>query len=252
MKTNIRTFYSYAHLYEKYLFTYLFTLKKPEEILIEARTAKGWTQTELGANVGLGLRAIQKLEDGEFPKFKTESIEAIDRVLNINLYALIYEKGMHKDSSESEIVIRKPLKPSKKEKEKVQFYDIDLLAGNSPIQFYDDNNMVEIAYEMDIPEFAGCVAFRAYSDSMEPLIKSGSILFGTKIDDWQDHLEYGQIYGVICNNGRRYLKYVRRHENEKTTFILRSENNEMYDDFDIPKKSIKSLWLINGWLNRRT
>ncbi len=32
---------------------------------------------------------------------------------------------------------------------------------------------------MDIPEFAGCTAFRTYNNSMERLIKSGDILFGT-------------------------------------------------------------------------
>ena len=140
----------------------------------------------------------------------------------------------------------------KKNKHPVRFYDVDFLAGTSLIEFYDDSNMIEVAYEMDIPEFAGCTAFRAYSDSMEPLIKSGSILFGTKIDDWISHLEYGQIYGIVCNDGRRYLKYIRRHSDVKTTFLLRSENSEMYDEFELPKTAIKNLWLINGWLNRRT
>jgi len=132
----------------------------------------------------------------------------------------------------------------------VPFYDIDFSAGPGIATM--DITQVQPDYYMDVPEFSGCTAFRAYSDSMEKLIKSGSILFGTKVDEWNVHLEYGQIYGIICNDGRRYLKYIRRHlENHKEWFLLKSEN-ESYDDFDLPKKAIRSVWLIHGWLNKRT
>jgi phage repressor protein C with HTH and peptisase S24 domain len=86
---------------------------------------------------------------------------------------------------------------------------------------------------------------------MEPAIKSGSILFGTRVEDWQSHLEYGQIYGIVCTDKRKYLKYIRKDkENPKANFLLRSENQE-YDDFELPKTKIKSIWLIHGWINKR-
>lgn len=75
----------------------------------------------------------------------------------------------------------------------VPYYEVDFYAGNSS-ELLD--NAITPAYYMDIPEFKGCTAFRAYSDSMENLIHSGNILFGKKIDDWRSHLEYGQIYGI--------------------------------------------------------
>lgn len=131
----------------------------------------------------------------------------------------------------------------------VKFYDTDFAAGD--IEFYDDTNSITPAYEMDIPEFAGCTAFRTYGDSMEPAIKSGSILFGTMVVDWESHLEYGQIYGIVCSDKRKYLKYIRKDkDNPKTNFLLRSENKE-YDDFELPKNKIKSIWLIHGWINKR-
>lgn len=131
----------------------------------------------------------------------------------------------------------------------VPFYDVDFIAGD--LETFD-NQSVTPEYYMDIPEFKGCVAFRAYSNSMEEKIVSGSILFGTKIDNWLEHLEYGQIYGIIANDGRRYLKYIRKFiENPSKYFTLKSENKD-YDDFEIPKKEIRSIWLINGWLNRTT
>lgn len=132
----------------------------------------------------------------------------------------------------------------------VKFYDTDFSAGD--IQFFEDNNTINPAYEMDIPEFAGCTAFRSYGDSMEPMIKSGSILFGTLVNDWQSHLEYGQIYGIVCNDKRKYLKYIRKDKDRHVShYLLRSENKE-YDDFDLPKEKIKAIWLIHGWINKRT
>ncbi len=131
----------------------------------------------------------------------------------------------------------------------IPFYNVDFAAGGDVMMF--DDGSVTPAYYMDIPEFYGCTAFRAYSDSMEKLIKSGNILFGTKEVSWLEHLEYGQIYGIICTDGRRYLKYIRRAENHKEYLLLRSENKD-YDDFEIPKNLIRSIWLIHGWLNRRT
>lgn len=130
----------------------------------------------------------------------------------------------------------------------IPFYNADFIAGNAEL-FYEDATIYP-EYYIDVPDFSGCIAFRAFSDSMENIIRSGNILFGTKIDDWQSHLEYGQIYGITCTDGRRYLKYIRRCDaNPLTHFLLKSENKH-YDDFEIPKDKIKNIWLIEGWLNK--
>ena len=134
--------------------------------------------------------------------------------------------------------------------ELIRFYDTDFAAGD--IQFYDDLNQVAPAYTMDVPEFSGCTAFRTYGDSMDKLIRSGSILFGTKVEDWQSHLEFGQIYGIICTDNRKYLKYIRRAKSKDETHFLMKSENENYDDFYLPKEKIKHLWLIHGWINKRT
>lgn len=143
----------------------------------------------------------------------------------------------------------KLLKKINNNTELVPYYDIDFAAGNDIIM--QDDASAHPAYYMDIPEFSGCTAFRAYSDSMEKLIMSGSILFGTKITTWMEHLEFGQIYSIICNDGRRYIKYIRKAEKDNQSFLLRSENKD-YDDFHLPKSIIRSIWLIHGWLHKRT
>jgi len=133
----------------------------------------------------------------------------------------------------------------------IKFYDVDFAAGD--IEFYEDINTIQPAYTMDIPEFNGCTAFRTYNNSMEKLISSGDILFATNEEDWKDSLEYGQIYGIVCKNGRKYLKYIRKapEGKENTHFLLKSENSVEYDDFTLAKDKIKSLWLIHGWLKKK-
>lgn len=144
----------------------------------------------------------------------------------------------------------KTLRKTHETAELIPFYDIDFVAGHS-IEFIDDSN-IEPEYYMDIPQFRGCKAFRSYSDSMNPTIKSGMVLFGNRLEEWHIHLEYGQIYGIVMSDKRRYLKYIKKHsENHKEYFSLVSENKD-YDEFEIPKKKIKSIWLIEGWLNKNT
>lgn len=130
----------------------------------------------------------------------------------------------------------------------VPYYGVDFTAGNAVATF--DDQTAEPEYYMDVPDFRGCKAFRAYSDSMEPAIKSGSILFGTKLVDIR-LAEFGQVYGVILNDGRRMLKYLRRHPADPSNLFMLSSENKVYDDMDIPKEAVKSLWLIHGHLSKR-
>lgn len=189
---------------------------------------------------------------GTVSSYLNGNIKASEKFLD--KFANFYNIGIDllRDSSESSSleITKFTNKQSNKKDKLVPFYDIDFAAGNSLTMV--DNTQVAPDYYMDVPEFSGCTAFRAYSDSMEKLIKSGSILFGTKVEEWQIHLEYGQIYGIICTDGRRYLKYIKKHPEQSKEFFLLKSENDFYDDFDIPKKSVRSIWLIHGWLNKRT
>lgn len=178
----------------------------------------------------------------------SEFISKFNNVLGVDFWSVLnnstYDSDFILNKSDR---ISKVSKNVRKSNALIPFYNADFMAGNAEM-FYDDNTIYP-EYYMDIPEFYGCTAFRAYSDSMENKIKSGAILFGIKLDDWRSHLEYGQIYGITCTDGRRYLKYIRRDKENKDNFLLRSENDH-YDDFELPKDKIKNIWLIEGWVNK--
>lgn len=138
--------------------------------------------------------------------------------------------------------------PTRTQKHLVPYYDVDIIAGTR--ELYDDNPNNIPAYYMDVPEFSGCKAFRVYADSMQPLIDAGSIMFCKPVPNWQDFIEYGQIYAVEVNDNRRFIKYIRRAGN-KSHLLMRSHNPE-YDDFEVPISQIKNIWLIEGWMRKKT
>lgn len=62
------------------------------EIIKKARKESGNTQQDMADKLGLTLRNYQRIEDGAFPKYKTETIEQIDQILGISVYDIIYDK----------------------------------------------------------------------------------------------------------------------------------------------------------------
>lgn len=190
---------------------------------------------------GIPKDRIYKWEKGTIP-YDTADYEIIEKLLKGELESMESKNILH-------LAPQGRLPKRTTPDEHIPFYDVDFAAGD--IEFYNGQSTIQAAYTMDIPEFSGCTAFRTYGDSMTKLIKSGDILFGTRIDEWQSHLEYGQIYGIICTDKRRYLKFIRKSQKEETHFLLKSENQN-YDDFLLPKSKIKSIWLIHGWMNKRT
>jgi len=129
----------------------------------------------------------------------------------------------------------------------IPYFENDLLSAK-----FDTPERLPVApaYYMDIPEFSGCMAFRVYSDSMSPIIKPGGIMFCRRIKDWMDILEYGQIYAIRLKDDRKFLKYICKHP-KADKFILKSANTEQ-DDFDVPKEKVDAVWLVEGWMNKKT
>ena len=156
------------------------------------------------------------------------------------------------EKKENEIFKKLPEKRSKlaiNELNHIPFYDVDLIAGISTL--YDDNPNYQPLYYMDVPQFSGCTAFPVYADSMAPLIEPGSVIFCKKIENWHMVLEYGQIYAVQLNDMRRFIKRIRKSP-EQDTFLMRSENTAEYDDFIVPKHEISNVWLVEGWMRKKT
>lgn len=198
---------------------------------------------EIGQNTGVSNVAVGKIINGKTKKANQRTLKDIASYINEkfdNSNFLVNEAaGDYKTT-----IIKKP---PRKKLEGVPFYDIDFIGGD--METIDAG--VKPAYLMDIPEFSGCKAFRIYGDSMESIIKSGTIVFSTKVEQWDQFLEYGQIYGIVCMDGRRFCKYIRKDDDNPSDYFLLKSANRNYDEFSLPKTEVRSIWLIHGWLNKR-
>lgn len=66
-------------------------VEQPKEILKKAREAKGYTQESMADALNISGRMYQRYEEGKFPKYKTDKIKNLDKLLGTNLYELIYD-----------------------------------------------------------------------------------------------------------------------------------------------------------------
>ena len=145
-------------------------------------------------------------------------------------------------------IVSEPDTISKNKKNLIPYYDIDIIAGTSSM--YDDKPNNIPSYYLDVPQFTGCSAYTVYADSMYPVIEPGAIMFCRKIENWLMVLEFGQIYAIELKDRRRFLKYIRKGGDDNK-YIMRSAN-DAYDDFEVPKSEISQIWLVEGWMRKKT
>lgn len=110
-----------------------------QEDIKTARERKNFTQTDMANKLGIGLRMYQKIEKGEFPKYKTEQIKRVDELLNTNFYELIYEQKVCLNNIEDDkLSDRLPVKftaSSYKQKMEDALYNLTVSNSNLAIAF---------------------------------------------------------------------------------------------------------------------
>lgn len=91
----------------------------------------------------------------------------------------------------------------------------------------------------------GYVMKKIFGDDMSPVISPSSIVFLKEVD-WQNHVEYGRIHYIVATDGRAYLRYIKPYwENQGDYFELHAANLH-YDEFEMPKSHIQSIWAYHG------
>lgn len=223
------------------------------------------TQQELAAGTGIPRDRIAKWEQGKgAPKaadekkllrfisnFEREEVPADSLSEKTEFYG---QPGVTMVDSRADIksyLEQRREQKNRTSQEAIPVYDVDVAASSPNLTLINDKNgEIPVDY-LYVPEFAGCIAVNVYSDSMAPLLNPGSRMFIKKIEDWQDAMEPGQIYVVSLQDGRRFLKYVKRSSRPESHLLLVSHNT-FYEDFEIPKRLVKSVWIVDGFMNKRT
>lgn len=235
----------------------LFTMNElAAKKIIEAREALELTQTQAATQLGklleqpYSLRQYQKLEAGEFPKFKREIVRQLETLLNIHIYDLVYEQKDTLVVGERVVQLNSRVDRLKRKTEAdpdndgILYVPIAAQAGYS--NRYNDPVYLQNLERLNMPGFPyrgdRYRAFDVKGDSMEPTYKEGYHLIAEKIehDQWYQIANY-YIYVIVLESDILVKRLFKKSEQQ---FVAISDNHEFYPQFLIDVKDIRELWLV--------
>lgn len=239
---------------------------KPKDILKKAREEKRITQAEMadriakGLNQGYSLRQYQRLEDGQFPKYKMNAILQVDQILGTNLAAIIYDKNIHNEGDEDPFQRRDLesdyLKQRRAQKNTSLPYLVPLVpmkAIAGYVKSYDQIEFLDTLEKYSLPPGVSPIGaiwqyFEIAGDSMEPTFQSGDVVLASQVpfDDWQ-HIRNFYVY-IILTEKDLWIKNV--YAESKEEWILISENETAYKPFVVKVADIRELWVMRRHIKK--
>jgi phage repressor protein C with HTH and peptisase S24 domain len=247
----------YSHIYSHFRLQHVSNLEKAKEILRKARESKGWTQSDMAEKLGIGLRMYQKIEDGQFPKYKTENVRRIDELLGTSLYALIYEtpeEGKDEQNVPHETFLekRRNKKLNNNDRLMVPFLPVKAQAGY--VRVLDQISFMETMEKYQLPpgiDPTGAVwrYFEVEGDSMEPEIREGDLVLATQVP----RVDYENIRNfhvhIIVTNDRILIKRVVC--TNPLEWVLISDNEERYRQQLISVDDVKEVWVLRRLISSK-
>jgi phage repressor protein C with HTH and peptisase S24 domain len=240
---------------------------KPKDILKKAREERRITQAEMadriaqGLNQGYSLRQYQRLEDGQFPKYKMNAIIQADQILGTNLTAIIYDKNVHTNADEQPYQKRSGiesdyLKKRRAQKNTSQPYMVPLVpmkAIAGYVKSYDQIEFLDTLEKYSLPPGVSPVGavwqyFEIAGDSMEPTFQSSDIVLASQVpfDDWI-HIRNFYVY-IILTEKDLWIKHV--YAESRDEWILISENESAYKPFVVKVADIRELWVMRRHIKK--
>ena len=127
----------------------------------------------------------------------------------------------------------------------IPVYDIDVTAGCEELSMMFTQDKIDGF--VSLPRMSqNSIIVRVSGNSMYPEINDGGYIAIRPVKN-MDTIFWGHIY-VVVTEDYRLVKYVRRDNADDKKIILHSANPE-YDDMELPKSSIKNLFLVEAILN---
>lgn len=238
----------------------------PKDVLKKAREEKRITQAEMADRIGramsqgYSLRQYQRLEDGQFPKYKMNAIIEVDRILGTNLTAIIYDKNVHIDEDEDldqgKDLESEYLKIRRAQKNTDQPYLVPLVpmkAIAGYIRSYDQVEFLDTLEKYSLPPGVSPIGavwqyFEISGDSMEPSFQSGDVVLASQVpyDDWA-FIRNFYVY-IILTETDLWIKNL--YAESKDEWILISENEDAYKPFVVKVADIRELWVMRRHIKK--
>lgn len=220
---------------------------QPDNILERLRYLIGisrMTQAQFAARVGVNPTNLSKYLSGKIPV--TDSL--LNKVVvNTGVSKAWLAEGADvpfpRESAPRVIESERPVR-LRESRQGVPVYDIDVTAGKVELSRMLTVDRIE-GY-IDLPRLdPDCVIVRVNGDSMEPAIHNGGFVSIRPITN-PGNIFWGRIYVVVMED-YRMVKYLRRNP-DPAMVTLRSAN-PAYDDMEVPRADIQSLFLVEAILH---
>lgn len=203
------------------------------------------TQAEMARRIGMDPSNFSKHLSGKLP-ISRSLINRIVVDLGISKEWLEKGEGMpFEKRSNPDLVEYDEVQLSHHPYRGIPVYDIDVTAGCRPLERMLTDDYVK-GY-VSLPQLnPDSVLVRVSGDSMEPRIMDGAFIAIRPIKS-KSTIFWGQVYLVMLPD-YRMVKVLRKHPTDPDMVILHSEN-PLYDDMDVAREDIDSLFLVETILN---
>ena len=117
------------------------------------------------------------------------------------------------------------------------------------LDLHADQRTVDAAITFSIPTFTEphLYMISVEGDSMYPTVTPGAFVIIREVEDTR-LIKWGEPHVVVTTDGRVIKRVLKHRDAQQVT--LYSDNNALYQPYDIPKNSILSLWQLLGSLSK--
>lgn len=121
------------------------------------------------------------------------------------------------------------------------YYNVDFQGG---FELLLDSRTINPEYYIDFQPYNkdGAMWCNVSGKSMEPEINSGDIILIKEVYNWQDYIDYDDIYGIVTSNGFRTIKRIRKGKTKEQYTLV--PTNPDYEQQEIKKSLIMHIFKV--------
>lgn len=221
------------------------------ERMIKYLEYRGITPTSFEKRMGWGGAYLKKTKNPGYDKL----IAFLNEFPKLRMDWLMYERGSMEysfiEDKTDEMDIPEVLDDGVAAKISTTngqpYYNVDFQGGFDVImndQTINPDYLIDFApYNKD-----GVVWCNIIGQSMEPEIKSGSIVAIKPIQDWSEFIAFGEIYAIVTKNEQRMIKRLRKGSSDDSYTMISA--NRDYEPQEIKKSVITHIYQVLGSMQR--
>ncbi len=208
--------------------------------LRELRKTLGYTQEKMGEICGIKKSAYSMIENGH-SHLSDRNKQVLIETLFINESWLEEGTGEMFRSKRAMFENSDRIRAARKEVRMVPVFGMDTVGRQlSPKESIGYIQKYIPFMCADTNDLAAIVA----GNNMAPSFPAGAIVLLSKVEDWHTFIEFGQVYVIVLKDGRRLLREIRSHKDNKKVEL--HSRNKAYEPGVLPLKLVSDIFLVKA------